>query len=103
MSIYSRLRIVSADGKRSQTSECHVLNSGTHCEYFFDFCPSSINLDTDFFVTILGDFSVTGFGNSYSDCVFAMSQLAYFCPDTGGLKTVNGHQYKLDPNDGGSC
>ncbi|KAJ7842707.1 hypothetical protein B0H13DRAFT_2365131 [Mycena leptocephala] len=49
------------------------------------------------------DFSVTGSGNSYSDCVFAMSQLAYFCPDTGGLKTMNGHQYKLDPNDGGSC
>ncbi|KAF7373130.1 hypothetical protein MSAN_00520800 [Mycena sanguinolenta] len=63
-------------------SECHVLDSKTHC-----------------------DFSVTGpSGNpAYSDCVYAMSQLNYFCSETGGLKTVNGYQYKLDPNDGGSC
>jgi len=63
-------------------SECHVLDSGTHC-----------------------DFSVTGPANdpAYSDCSYAMAQLAYFCSETGGLKTVNGYQYKLDPNDGGSC
>ncbi|KAJ7350872.1 hypothetical protein B0H14DRAFT_2681218 [Mycena olivaceomarginata] len=62
-------------------SECHVLDSGTHC-----------------------DFSVTGPASNptYADCTYAMSQLAYFC-NTGGLKTVNGYQYKLDPNDGGSC
>ncbi|KAJ7826910.1 hypothetical protein B0H14DRAFT_3467414 [Mycena olivaceomarginata] len=72
-------------------SECHVLDSGTHY--------------ADFLVIVLGEFAVTGpTGRNplYSDCVYAMSQLAYFC-DTGGLKTWQGYQYKLDPNDGGSC
>ncbi|KAJ6504965.1 hypothetical protein C8R45DRAFT_1090729 [Mycena sanguinolenta] len=64
-------------------SECHVLDSKTHC-----------------------DFSVTGPLNAnpaYSDCSFAMTKLSQWCAETGGLWTVNGYQYKLDPNDGGSC
>jgi hypothetical protein len=77
--------------------------------YFSEFwsflCSFAINVDADFFVIFLGEFAVTGpTGRNplYSDCVYAMSQLAYFC-DTGGLKTWQGYQYKLDPNDGGSC
>ncbi|KAJ7148486.1 hypothetical protein C8R43DRAFT_519764 [Mycena crocata] len=63
-------------------SECHSLDSKTHC-----------------------DFSVTGPAGIPDDldCVYAMSQLGYFCDEHGGLKTQNGYQYKLDPNDGGSC
>jgi hypothetical protein len=63
-------------------------------------------LHTDLFVIFLCDFSVTGPTGSnpiYSDCSYAMGQLAYFCDTTGGLKTWNGYQYKLDPNDGGNC
>ncbi|KAF8208272.1 hypothetical protein K438DRAFT_1961771 [Mycena galopus ATCC 62051] len=83
-----------SDATYGTRSECHVLDSGTH-----------LNAETDFFMVILGDFSVTGpAGNpAYSDCSYAMAQLAYFCAETGGLKTWNGYQYKLDPNDGGSC
>ncbi|KAJ7692827.1 hypothetical protein B0H17DRAFT_1132806 [Mycena rosella] len=63
-------------------SACYVLNSGTHC-----------------------DFSVSGSANApaYSDCAAAYVWLAYWCDETGGLHTQNGYQYKLDPNDGGSC
>ncbi|KAJ7076979.1 hypothetical protein B0H15DRAFT_955292 [Mycena belliarum] len=55
--------------------------------------------------SLLSDFSVSGPNSnpSYSDCVYAMSQLNYFCGEHGGLKTVSGYQYKLDPNDGGNC
>ncbi|KAJ7788383.1 hypothetical protein B0H14DRAFT_2628345 [Mycena olivaceomarginata] len=63
-------------------SACYVLNSGTHCDY-----------------------SVTGPANppSYADCAVAYVWLSYWCETTGGLHTQNGYQYKLDPNDGGSC
>ncbi|KAJ7681941.1 hypothetical protein DFH06DRAFT_1314184 [Mycena polygramma] len=63
-------------------SECHVLDSGTHC-----------------------DFSVSGPAANpyYADCVTAMAKLNQWCPDVGGLWTISGYQYKLDPNDGGTC
>ncbi|KAJ7717938.1 hypothetical protein B0H14DRAFT_2643477 [Mycena olivaceomarginata] len=40
---------------------------------------------------------------SYADCAVAYVWLSYWCETTGGLHTQNGYQYKLDPNDGGSC
>ncbi|KAJ7018995.1 hypothetical protein C8F04DRAFT_1198169 [Mycena alexandri] len=87
------------------------------CSQFYDdFCTAAVygahlllsftaNGGTDWLAFIPGDYSVTGPANppSYSDCAVAYVWLSYWCETTGGLHTQNGYQYKLDPNDGGSC